>query len=109
MVFVRSAQNRWISNQLYIAEFEQQVTGIDELEHEHGFTLYPVPTGSVLNLKMGAGEECKRIRILSTGGKVLYDDLFQASIPVDQLSRGSYVIELEFMDGDLSRKIFTKL
>lgn len=81
--------------------------------HKGIIAAYPVPTKHTLTVEYGSEvEETAIVRIYDVAGKVLISEtwtsnkgLNKQSLPLDQLSAGSYILELQLTDGTTSKRI----
>ena len=87
--------------------------GFDEVAFlDNAFTIYPNPTNDVLNIKLRKDINEKDILGVSIydlkGSLVTKTSDFKSNIDIKNLSKGSYVIKIEFLNYLISKKIIVK-
>jgi hypothetical protein len=89
------------------ADFNQLCDGklsSSEFEQTYGkIKMYPNPTGSKLNLNNNEGYDS--ILILNSIGQIVYKNIYQKIITLDNLDSGIYVIKLIGKKGSLTDKL----
>lgn len=69
--------------------------GIDELDEENNFDIYPNPTNSILNIKSHNQQlQNTTIEIKNTLGQIVYFDVYAPQINISDLPSGIYFITL---------------
>lgn len=87
--------------------------GFDEVAFlDNAFTIYPNPTSDVLNIKLRKDINEKDILGVSIydlkGSLVSKTSDFKSNIDLKNLSKGSYVVKIEFLNYLISKKIIVK-
>lgn len=87
--------------------------GFDEVAFlDNAFTIYPNPTSDVLNIKLTKDINEKDIQGVSIydlkGSLVSKTSDFKSNIDIKNLSKGSYVVKIEFLNYLISKKIILK-
>ena len=87
--------------------------GFDEVAFlDNAFTIYPNPTSDVLNIKLRKDINEKDILGVSIydlkGSLVSKTSDFKSNIDIKNLSKGSYVVKIEFLNYLISKKIIVK-
>ena len=87
--------------------------GFDEVAFlDNAFTIYPNPTSDVLNIKLRKDINEKDILGVSIydlkGSLVTKTSNFKSNIDIKNLSKGSYVVKIEFLNYLVSKKIIVK-
>ena len=87
--------------------------GFDEVAFlDNAFTIYPNPTSDVLNIKLRKDINEKDILGVSIydlkGSLVSITSDFKSNIDIKNLSKGSYVVKIEFLNYLISKKIIVK-
>jgi hypothetical protein len=87
--------------------------GFDEVAFlDNAFTIYPNPTSDVLNIKLRKDINENDIQGVSIydlkGSLVIKTSDFKSTIDIKKLSKGSYVVKIEFLNYLISKKIMVK-
>lgn len=87
--------------------------GFDEIAFlDNAFTIYPNPTSDVLNIKLRKDINENDIQGVSIydlkGSLVSKTSDFKSNIDIKNLSKGSYVVKIEFLNYLISKKIMVK-
>jgi hypothetical protein len=84
--------------------------GFDEVAFlDNAFTIYPNPTSDVLNIKLRKDINENDIQGVSIydlkGSLVIKTSDFKSTIDIKNLSKGSYVVKIGFLNYLISKKI----
>jgi hypothetical protein len=85
--------------------------GTTSIQNESNMLLYPNPVfGGIINIQLPATEECM-LSIVSMAGKQVFQKIFQPqggliSIPVDFLTSGTYLVEVNMGQQTLTKKLW---
>lgn len=87
--------------------------GFDEIAFlDNAFTIYPNPTSDFLNIKLRKDINENDIQGISIydlkGSLVSKTSNFKSNIDIKNLSKGSYVVKIEFLNYVVSKKIIVK-
>jgi predicted secreted protein len=96
--------------------FEDVTLGIGEVNSEADFVMYPNPVSEgMINISMNAvAGENVAINIVDMAGKMVmeldatFDSSGNASLKIDGLSQGIYILNMETVSGKLSRKLIVE-
>ena len=76
-----------------ITLIDQSTVGINELDKENSFVIYPNPTNSILNIKSNNQQlQNATIEIKNTLGQLVYFDVYAPQINISDLPSGLYFI-----------------
>jgi hypothetical protein len=87
--------------------------GFDEITFlENAFTIFPNPTSDFLNIKLRKDINENDIQGVSIydlkGSSVLKTANFKSNIDIKSLSKGSYIVKIQFLNYFISKKIIVK-
>lgn len=78
-----------------ITLIDQSTVGINELDKENSFEIYPNPSNSILNIKSNIQQlQNATLEIKNTLGQVVYFDVYAPQINISDLPSGIYFITL---------------
>lgn len=78
-----------------ITLIDQTTVGVNELDKENNFEIYPNPTNSILNIKSNNQQlQNATIEIKNTLGQIVYFDVYAPQIHISDLPSGIYFITL---------------
>jgi len=78
-----------------ITLIDQTTVGINELDKENSFDIYPNPTNSILNIKSNNQQlQNATIEIKNTLGQVIYFDVYAPQIHISNLPSGIYFLTI---------------
>ena len=79
---------------------------------DNAFTIFPNPTSDVLNIKLRKDINEKDIQCVSIydfkGNLISKNVNYNSNIDIKNLSKGSYVVKIEFLNYLISKKIIVK-
>ena len=88
--------------------------GIDQLDKENGFVLYPNPAKDLVSIQLQTSATANyKASITDISGKVIFSKelLFReghATLKLENINAGNYLLKLEGEDGSLSQKLTIK-
>lgn len=78
-----------------ITLIDQSTVGINELDKENNFEIYPNPTNSILNIKSNNKQlQNAKIEIINTLGLLVYFDVYAPQINISDLPSGIYFLTI---------------
>ena len=83
-------------------------TGIEEIENETLFELYPNPTSTIFNVVLQNPNEGFTLRVCSTLGEEIYTSNYETTVDISNLTNGIYYVTVEQNGIRLTRKIAKK-
>lgn len=103
----------WTPNQTFTAlhqlDFTVDSTVLslaDKTLSDHGFSVYPNPSNSYLNIKSNANVTVRRVALVDVTGKEIFSQLNAKPIDVSSFSKGLYILKIESREGAVtSRKV----
>jgi Secretion system C-terminal sorting domain len=83
--------------------------GYEFIEEKNRIHCWPNPASSTVNIRWGGVEKVKNISIVSNTGAIVFSKLWQSEfdvmeIPIQFLTSGLYVVELQLTSGEKFRK-----
>ena len=83
--------------------------GYEFVEEKNRIHCWPNPASSIVNIRWGGIEEVKQVSLISNAGKIVLSMPWQSEfdvmeIPIQFLTSGLYVVELQLTSGEKFRK-----
>lgn len=101
----------WTPNQSFTALHQMDFTVdstvlslTDKNLSENGFSVYPNPSNSYLNIKSNANVTIKRVALVDVTGKEIFNQFNAKAIDVSGFSKGLYILKIESQEGVVTSK-----
>jgi len=102
---------RYWNRALTIEEIEMicsdpEVNTIPEMvESEPKVNIYPNPSSGLVNIEVGDDSNPSRIIVRNISGQIVHSTPFSKSIDLAYLSRGSYILNIQYEEGTIRKKL----